>query len=255
MFRKLKVALGAGSATVDAVLSVDAVRPGERVEGVVHVGGGEIEQEVERITVALQTVVEVERDDSEWSSTQTFAETHVADGLRLHPGDEHEFPFSLGVPYETPLTHISGHALRGVNVGVRTELAVAKAVDRGDLDPIAIHPLPGQQQLIDALLDLGFEFKGADVEQGTLHGATLPFFQEIEFYAGGHWRGRFNELEVTFLGGMHETRVVFEADTRGGWFTEGADTYSWFAIPTAGGGGMRDLVESQLAALGQRRGW
>src|SRR5690242_4390457 len=86
MFRKLKVALGAGSATVDTVLSTGAVRPGDRVQGVVHVGGGEIEQEIEPVTVALQTVVEVESGDSEWASTQTFASTHVADGLVLHPG-------------------------------------------------------------------------------------------------------------------------------------------------------------------------
>ncbi|WP_028065712.1 sporulation protein [Solirubrobacter soli] len=255
MFRKLKVALGAGSATVDTVLSTDAVRPGDRVQGVVHVGGGEIEQEVERVTVALQTVVEVESGDSEWSSTQTFASTHVADGLVLQPGDAHEFPFYLQVPWETPLTHISGQRLRGVNVGVRTELAVAKAVDRGDLDPVEIHPLPGQQGLLDALLGLGFDYKGADVEQGTLRGASLPFFQEIEFYAGGRWRGRFNELEVTFLGGPHATRVVFEADMRGGWFSEGADAYSWFEIPTAGGGTIPGIVEQQLHALGQRRGW
>ena len=255
MFRKLKVALGSGSATVDTVLSVDAVRPGDRVQGVVQVGGGEIEQEIERVTVALQTVVEVESDDSEWSSTQTFASTHVADGLTLQPGDAHEFPFSLQVPWETPLTHIGGHGLRGVSVGVRTELAVAKAVDRGDLDPVAVHPLAGQQQLLDALLQMGFEYKGADVEQGTLRGASLPFFQEIEFSAGGQWRGRFNELEVTFLGGQHETRVVFEADMRGGWFSEGADSYSWFNIPTAGDSNIRAIVEQQLHALGQRRGW
>ena len=127
MLRKLRAALGAGAAEVDAVLSVDAVRPGGRVDGVVHVSGGEIEQAIERITVALQTVVETERGDSEWSATQTFGTQHVADGLTLDPRDRHEFPFSLHVPWETPLTHIGGHALRGVNIGVRTELAVAKA--------------------------------------------------------------------------------------------------------------------------------
>ena len=83
----------------------------------------------------------------------------------------------------------------------------------------------------------------------------MPFFQEIEFAAGGDYRGRFNELEVTFLGGPEETRVVLEADTRGGWFSEGADNYSWFSIPTHGGVDMRRIVEQQLHALGQRRGW
>ena len=60
MLKKLKAAMGAGAATVDAVLAVGAVRPGDNVTGVVRVEGGDIEQEIERITVALETVVEVE---------------------------------------------------------------------------------------------------------------------------------------------------------------------------------------------------
>jgi len=255
MLKKLKAAMGAGAATVDAVLAVQAVRPGDGVTGVVKVQGGEIEQEIERITVALETVVEVESGDNEWRSTQTFGTQQVTGALTVGPGDAHEFPFSLGVPWETPLTHIGGQALRGVTMGVRTELEVARGIDRGDLDPVQVHALPGQQALLEALGALGFRFKGADVEQGTLPGGTLPFFQEVEFTAGGQYRGRFNELEVTFLGGPNETRVIFEADTRGGWFTEGRDAVSWFAIPTAGGRDLRGVVEQQLHALGQRRGW
>ena len=107
MFRKLKVALGAGYATVEAVLVHRCRPPGRSRRGRRPCRqGGEIEQEVERITGAQQTVVEVESVDSEWSSTQTFETQQVADGLAVHPGDAHEFPFLLQVPWETPLTHI-----------------------------------------------------------------------------------------------------------------------------------------------------
>ena len=85
------------------------------------------------------------------------------------------------MPYETPLTHIEGHQLPGVRMGVRTELEIARSVDKGDLDPVQIVSLPGQTQLLEALAQLGFRFKSADVEKGKLRGATLPFFQEIEF--------------------------------------------------------------------------
>jgi sporulation-control protein len=255
MFKKLKAAMGAGAASVDAVLSNATVRPGDQVTGVVHVEGGEVEQEIQRITVALETVVEVERDDSEYKSTQTFGSQQVTGAMTVRPGESHQFPFSLLVPWETPLTHIGGHELRGVKMGVRTELAIARAVDKGDLDPVQILPLPGQQQLIDALGQLGFGFKSSDVEKGKLRGATLPFFQEIEFHPGPEYRGKFNELEVTFLGGNYETQVVFEADTKGGWFSEGQDNTSWFTIPTNGGGDFAGIVQHQLHALGQRRGW
>ena len=100
-------------------------------------------------------------------------------------------------------------------MGVRTELEIARSVDKGDLDPVQIVSLPGQTQLMEALAQLGFRFKSADVEKGRLRGATLPFFQEIEFHPGPEYRGKFNELEVTFLGGPQETRVIFEADQKG----------------------------------------
>ena len=255
MFKKLKAKMGAGAASVDAVLSNPTVRPGDAVTGVVHVEGGDVEQEINRITVALETVAEVETDDNEVNATQRFGTQTVTGDMTVVPGDSHQFPFSLHVPWETPLTHIGGHELRGVRMGVRTELEIARSVDKGDLDPVQVLPLPGQQQLIDALAQLGFGFKSADVEKGRLQGAKLPFFQEIEFTPGPEYRGRFNELELTFLGGPQETRVIFEADTKGGWFSEGQDATSWFSIPTGGGGDFVGLVQHQLHALGQRRGW
>ena len=94
MLKKLKAAMGAGAATVDAVLAVGAVRPGDDVTGVVRVEGGDIEQEIERITVALETVVEVESGDSEFRSNQTFGTQQVTGALTVGPGDAHEFPFS-----------------------------------------------------------------------------------------------------------------------------------------------------------------
>jgi sporulation-control protein len=255
MFKKLKAAMGAGAASVDAQLTNAIAQPGQQVTGVVHVEGGEIEQEINRITVALETVVEVESDDSEWNSNQRFATQPITGGMTVRPGERQQFPFTLQVPWETPLTHIGGHELRGVRMGVRTELEIARSVDKGDLDPVQIVPLRGQEQLLEALAQLGFRFKSADVEKGRLRGATLPFFQEIEFYPGHEYKGRFNELEVTFIGGPQETRVIFEADQKGTWFSEGQDSTSWFSIPTHGGGDFTGLVQQQLHALGQRRGW
>ena len=38
------------------------------------------------------------------------------------------------------------------------------------MDPIQVNPLPAQARLLDAFSRLGFQFKGADLERGTLHG-------------------------------------------------------------------------------------
>ena len=65
--------MGAGAATVDAVLAVGAVRPGDNVSGVVRVQGGDIDQEIERITVALETVVEAESGTASSARTRRSA--------------------------------------------------------------------------------------------------------------------------------------------------------------------------------------
>lgn len=255
MFKKLKAAMGAGAASVDAVLTDSAVRPGESVTGVVHLEGGEVEQEIQHISVMLQTVVEIETDDGEWNSKQSFASQQVTGPMTIAPGDRHELAFTLAVPWETPITHVGGQALRGVRMGVETELAIARALDRGDLDPVQIHPLAAQQGVLDALSRQGFRFKGADVERGHLPGGSLPFFQEIEFAPSGQFAGRMNELEVTFLAGPHETRVLMEADMKGSWFSEGTDSMQWFTVPTDGAADLDAVISGQLQALASRRGW
>ena len=72
VFKSLKRALGVGGPTVDTVLGSPDVQPGGYVSGQVRFAGGEHEVEVERITVALQTRVEVEGADSEYDATVEF---------------------------------------------------------------------------------------------------------------------------------------------------------------------------------------
>ena len=88
------------------------------------------------------------------------------------------------MPWETPLSAIAGHPLPGMRLGVATELALAGALDKGDLDPLFVNPLPEQEYVLAALDRMGFRFKGADLEAGTLRGSTMPFYQEIEYHAG-----------------------------------------------------------------------
>jgi sporulation-control protein len=121
-----------------------------------------------------------------------------------------------------------------MTMGLRTELSVARAVDKTDLDPISVSPLPAQERILDALSQLGFQFKNADVERGRLRGVhqQLPFYQEIEFYPPPYAR-RVNEVEVTFVATQHGMDVVLELDKRGGMFTSGHDAYGRLQVDYA----------------------
>jgi len=255
VFRKLMAAFGAG-VEVDTVLTNTGVRPGELLRGVVHFRGGNSEYKVEGIHIDLTAVVEVESGDNEYRTTYSFLRQQVAGSFQLAAGAQHQQPFQIMMPWETPISAIAGHPLRGMQLGVQTELALAGAIDKGDLDPLFVSPLPAQDHVIAALDRLGFQFKKADLERGTLYGSTMPFFQEIEYYAGGQWRRHFNELELTFIAGPRQMDVILEADKRGGFLTSSHDTYNRFTVRYDDHpGAAEQALQHGLEQMARRRGW
>ncbi|MEV0584933.1 sporulation protein [Nonomuraea sp. NPDC050310] len=255
VFRKLMAAFGAG-VEVDTVLSGTSVRPGELLRGVVNFRGGGSDYKVEGIFIDLTAVVEVESGDNEYKSTYSFLRQQVAGSFQLAAGASHSQPFEIPMPWETPISAIGGHPLHGMRLGVQTELALAGALDKGDLDPLFVNPLPVQEYVISALDRLGFRFKKADLERGTLYGSTMPFFQEIEYYAGGQWRSHFNELELTFLAGPSQMDVILEADKRGGFLSSGQDSYNRFTIRYTDDPATADqALQRGLEAMARHRGW
>ncbi|HXV94826.1 MAG TPA: sporulation protein [Pseudonocardia sp.] len=236
VFKKMLGAFGVGGPSVDTVLSTPAVRPGDLLTGHVELAGGTHDVEIEHVTLSLVTRVEVEGGDHEHAGTVEFHRTQVAGAMRLAEGQRQTIPFSLPVPWETPITDVYGQHLHGMTMGVRTELAIARAVDKGDLDPLQVHPLPAQEAVLAAMARLGFRFHSADLELGHIRGSrqTLPFYQEIEFYAAPQYAHACSQVEVTFVTDPHGAQVVLEVDKRGGLFSGGHDVYHSFPVPHAG---------------------
>ncbi|MGI5243633.1 sporulation protein [Dactylosporangium sp. CA-139066] len=220
VFKRMLAALGVGGPSVDTVLDHPVARPGGFVEGQVHIRGGDREAQIDRVLVSLITRVKSAGD-------QQLVTFPAAERLRVAAGEDLAVPLRLPVPWETPITTVYGRPLTGMVMGVRTELEVTGGRDRGDLDPVGIEPLPAQQRILDALSELGFRFKSADVEPGVIHGLPqqLPVFQEIEFWPAPQYAGRVNEVELTFVADPRGVEVVLELDKR-----RGHDAYSRFAI-------------------------
>ncbi|GII81197.1 hypothetical protein Sru01_61790 [Sphaerisporangium rufum] len=255
MFRKLMAAFGAG-VEVDTVLRDRQVTPGSTLHGEVRFRGGSAAHRVDEITIDLTAVVEVESGDSEHHRTFGFQRSRVSGPFELPAGEARSLPFAVAVPWETPVSAVAGHPLPGMRLGVATELSLAGALDKSDLDPLFVAPLPEQDHLLAALDRMGFRFKRADLEAGRLQGATLPFFQEIEYHAGPEWRRHFNELELTFVAGPHSMDVILEADKRGGFLTAGRDVYNRFRVPYGGHpGAAEQALRDGLAAMARHRGW
>ncbi|MFF9131060.1 MULTISPECIES: sporulation protein [unclassified Streptomyces] len=231
VFKRLLGSLGVGGPTVDTVLDPGPVRPGSPLTGQVHLRGGRADFTVEHLTLELVARVEAEHADGESEGLVTFDRFTVGGGFRLGEGEAHSVPFSVTLPWETPLTELYGQGL-GIVLGVRTELSVAGARDKGDLDPLAVAPLPVQEAVLEAFGDLGFGFRSADLEWGHISGTRqqLPFYQEIELIPAPQYAHALDEVEVTFLAGPAGVEVVLEADRRGGLFGEGHDTLVRFTV-------------------------
>src|SRR5206468_2373735 len=149
VFKKLMQALGVGGPSVDTVLNNPNTRPGLNLDGNIHILGGDHPVHIEYVALGLITRVEVESSDHEYDSTVEFHRMPVTGAFQLAPGQRHAVPFAFPVPWETPITDVYGQHLHGMTMGLRTELAVAGAVDKGDLDPVNVHPLPAQERILE----------------------------------------------------------------------------------------------------------
>ncbi|MDJ0381237.1 sporulation protein [Streptomyces sp. G-G2] len=257
-FRKLLASLGAGGASVDTVITEPNVVPGGIVQGEVRMQGGSVDQQIEGLNIGLQARVEVESGDQELKQDIVFSKQRLGGAFQVQAGALHVVPFSLEIPWETPVTHFSGQHLHGMNIGVSTELEIARAVDAGDLDPINVHPLPAQQALLDAFAQLGFRFRSADMERGHIRGTrqTLPFYQEIEFLPPSQYRG-LNQVELTFVADGREMDVILEMDKKPGLFSEGSDTYRCFQVGLQSyqGTDWAAYLNQWIASVGSKRNW
>jgi sporulation-control protein len=233
MFSRMLSAFGIGGPSVDTVLDSPHAVPGQPITGQVRIQGGSSDAEIGQVVLSLVTQVEVERGGfggfgggDERGEVAEFFRMVVQQGLRVPAGQLVSIPFQLPVPWETPITAVGGAALPGLSVGVRTELLVAGAPDKGDLDPVLVAPLPSQNRVLDAFGQLGFSFRGADVEAGRLPGVPheLGFYQELEFFPPAQFAGRVGQVELTFVATAHELHVILEADRSRGGFSPGGDT-------------------------------
>ncbi|MEU3304626.1 sporulation protein [Streptomyces sp. NPDC006678] len=218
VFKKL---LDVGGPTVDTARDAGPALPGGSLTGQVHLIGGDADFDIEHIVLELVARVGAP-DDGDTEAVIVFKRFTVAGGFGLAAGEQRSIPFRTALPWEAPITELHGQPL-GIELGVRTKLVVAGAMDKGGLDPLIVRPLPVQEALLDTLGQLGFGFRSADLKYGHIHGTgqLLPFYQEIKLSPAPRYAHVMRELEVTFLANAGGTEVVLEADKPGGFFTSG----------------------------------
>ncbi|GAB3452579.1 sporulation protein [Streptomonospora sediminis] len=257
--KRILAAFGIGGPSIDTVVPDPHSRPGRQLEGYVDLVGGETEADIDEIAISLAARVEVEAGDSEAVTTREFSRVAITGPFRLSPGEHKRIPFSYPVSWQSPLTDAGGWPLPNAVLGLSTDVVIGGAPDKGDLDPVRIHPLPAQDKVLEAVSRLGFQLLKTDVEQGYLRGTRqeFPMYQELEYRAAPQFAGRINEMELSFVADPEGAEVVIEVDKRGGLFTESQDRFARFRVghnEAAQGGDWAPVLAETVESMLQRRG-
>ncbi|MDA2813409.1 sporulation protein [Nocardiopsis sp. RSe5-2] len=241
---------GIGAPRVETVLPNPHVRPGEPVQGHVDLVGGAAPAHIGRVLLGMRTRVEAEAHGREYKAPVDTATVHLGGPFVLGPGEHRRIPFTYPLSIQAPLTFAWGHPLYGSELGLSTFVEIGGAVSATDLDPLAVHPLPAQQAVLDAVVGLGFSLIQTDMEHGRISGVhhEMPYHQEFEFRPGPNYMSRMEELELAFVAAPLGVLVVLEADKRGSLLTEGVDRLGGFQIPQQAAD-YRPQVQHQIETL------
>ena len=207
---KWLASVGIGSAKVDTKMNKTQLVPGENVEGVVQIRGGNVEQSIDDIYLSLYTTYEIEKSDKKASIPTEIDRYRLTQSLVIQPNEVKEIPFSFTLPLDTPIT------MGKTKVWVHTGLDIKHALDPIDQDFISIAPTPLIKAFMDSLSSLGFRLRNADCEQAKgIFRNRLPFIQEFEFVPNdGAYRRKLDELEVVFVAQNNGYEVLMEVDRK-----------------------------------------
>ncbi|MCP4151522.1 MAG: sporulation protein [bacterium] len=221
-FKKMLSSVGIGSAKVDTVLDKEEYAPGEMIEGVVKIKGGNTEQDIAGLYFSVQSTYEdvrtvsvededgyIEEEERDITKTAVLEKFKISDDFVLSPGDEMEIPISFQLPYTAPLT------IGTTKVWISTGLDIKKAIDKGDRDYIKVVPESFVQAFLNSMDELGFDLVEVDCEAVSDSWRSIPFVQEFEFKPlSGPFAERLEELEAIFFPEEDRLQVYMEMDRR-----------------------------------------
>ncbi len=193
-FSKVMASVGIGAAKVDTLLEKRTYQPGEEMNGIIRIQGGQVQQEIEGIDLSIMTYYIKEVDDRKVRQNVELGKVRATPSLVIAPGETKEEAFSFRLPLTTPLS------IGRTPVWVQTKADIRSAIDPTDQDRIEVVPAPIMSAVIDGFERLGFRLREVETVYAPRLGGAFPFVQEFEWVpSGGSYRGRLDEVELVFL--------------------------------------------------------
>ncbi|ENV68080.1 SpoOM family protein [Acinetobacter junii] len=214
MFNKIMSGLGLQGVTVETRLQNPNLQAGETLHGEISFKGGSSDKEINGLYLQLMTMAEVESGDHEFNQPLVLQEWLVNSRFLLPAHQAHSFPFSIQLPFETPITEVACRR-NGARVWIQTHMDVDWGLDATDRDYLKVLPTAAMQSFLQAMQQCGFVLSTVDVEKGQLTArnfrSTIGCYQELEFVSSHMFSG-FNEVEVSFVAEAQQTHIMLEID-------------------------------------------
>lgn len=118
------------------------------------------------------TMAEVESGDHEFNQPLILQEWLVNSRFLLPAHQAHSFPFSIQLPFETPITEVACRR-NGARVWIQTHMDVDWGLDATDRDYLKVLPTAAMQSFLQAMQQCGFVLSTVDVEKDSLQLETL----------------------------------------------------------------------------------
>ena len=218
MLKKLLASIGIGKAKIDTILLEEQLRAGDNFNIEIVITGGDVEQELNAIELAIMAESKAEAELSD--GDDTYIEVQVLQhwteqlNLTIQPGEVISNQLELHLHPEIPATSLFGHEIG--RVWLETGLDIKNGLDGSDADPLIIVPSPTQMAVLEMFQQSGFRLFKADIESGQIRTrdfvSHLPCYQEYEFKPSSRSLFGVRELEVTFIDNGTETGVLLEID-------------------------------------------
>ncbi|TMR96915.1 hypothetical protein EJK15_20985 [Nonomuraea basaltis] len=141
VFKRMLSAFGVDGPSLGTFLATHRTQPGGTLCGEVRMMSGQFDAEIDQIGLGLLARVGAAQSGEQTGLTE-FANAQISGPSVLRQGEERTIEFQVAVPWETPISEIGGRHLADMMLGVRTEVTVAMAVDKGSPDMIAVTPVP-----------------------------------------------------------------------------------------------------------------
>lgn len=216
MFHKILSNLGIQGVEINTCIYTANPQAGQIINGEIIFKGANSNKSVNGIYLYLKTRAEVESGDHEFNQDLTIQQWHISGAFELQANQSHNIPFSIQLPFETPITDVACR-INKTRVWLHTHLDIDWGVDATDQDHLNILPTPAMQAFLSAMQQCGFALATVDVEKGQLRGgnyfSTIGCYQELEFIPTRHFSG-INEVEVSFVAQEQQTHVMLEVDRK-----------------------------------------